>query len=180
MEGFMKSKKSFLFAGAVLAGMTFCYVPAAFAADVNMPVTAVLHSSIDQQATQSLDFGSIDLSPVASTITLNASSGSGTPTASGSTIISGGNEGIISVWAAMNMTITLTYPNDNVVELTNMGDTVYVNNIAANSQNSGGTVGHTGHASTPTTIAIGGTVDFTGNEGDGTYSGVMPIVLAYN
>ena len=174
----MNRTKRFLLTGTILASITGLYTPNIFAADVSLPISATLNSSIDQTPTQNLNFGTIDLAPTVTTVTINASSASATPTATGATIVTGGNNGVITVQGAMNLTITVAYPNDSTVQITNNTDTVYVNNIANNSQGGSGTISHTGGSNT--SIRVGGAVTFTGSETNGTYNGTMPVVLTYN
>jgi len=178
----MKRKNKIFLTGTTLIGLAGgIFSPSTFAGDVTMPVNAVIKSSLSENVTRNLHFGEIDLAPGSSRVTLNASAAGATgqdalPTGTNDTIVTGGHSGLITVEAAMDMTISIDYPANGLVTLA--PGNLEVKDIALNSQGGNGTtISHTG--GTTTTIAVGGYIEFDGDEEDGTHSGTMTITLNY-
>ena len=178
----MNSKKQRILVGIAITGIAITAVPTAFAGTVSLGATATIDSTIAETVTQTIDFGNIALSPSTSTVTIDASAGAATPaTTLGGSVTTGGHSGEITVAAAMDLLIEVTYPNTaDAVALVFDSVPIYVVDIAANSEGGGAAnlITHTG--GTDTLIDVGGAITFTGTEPEGTYIGNMSVTLNYN
>lgn len=180
-------KRGRLIAGIALLGLAAMQGSTA-QADVTMDVTATIASSIVETVASDLRFGTIDLDPVGDTITINSTGAANTggaaatPVAGGSTVITGGGSGQITITSAagVDFSIDVGYPGDGTVHV--VGPTsatdITLDSIEANSgDGADGAIAHTGGA--PTDIYIGGVLVFPNDAEPGAYTGSMTITLDY-
>ena len=126
---------------------------------------------------QPLSFGTIDLHPAGDTITINASGGAATPSASSGSVVTGGSSGLITVTSDAVEHVDILYPPS--VVMTSGTSSMTITGIDANSEYSVGGADTLG-GGIPLTISVGGRIDISSGQADGSYSAVMVITLNYS
>ena len=178
----MKFRRLIQSVGLALLMTSVIFIPSSMAVD--LPVTATITSTITETATSNLDFGSIDLEPAGDTITIDADaagSGTVTPVPTGSSVIVGGGNGVITVASGVAMTVAVTYPA--TVTITDGTNNLDVVNIDAHSQYgaTGDTTGTVSKvAGTDLLIRIGGEIVIPSGQVNATYNGTMIVTLNYS
>lgn len=171
-----------LLSGALLLGAIALSGTTA-TADVTMQVSGTLTSTIVETVTTEMDFGSVEILPAGDTITIAAGTTDGSggtaavPVATGTSVVTGGTSGLITISSPIALDINVTYPPS--VDLTDGTTTVALSAIDANSGGgtTDGTVSHL--ATVDTLIHVGGVIVFGLNATTGDYSGSIPITISY-
>lgn len=177
-------KRSALLMGTAMLGAIALSGTNVQAGDVTMGIDVTVLSTLSETVTNDMDFGSIDLSPGGDTVTINASAGSATPAATGTSTPTGGTSGLITVASPNAFTITVTYPATATLNGAGAaaGETLTVSDIAANSVGGAATVPKSSGASpgSDALIHVGGAIVFPPSTVNGPYSGTMTITLNYS
>jgi hypothetical protein len=124
-----------------------------------------------------LSFGTIDLHPAGDTITINASGGAATPSASSGSVVTGGSSGLITVTSESVEHVDIIYPAS--VTMTSGASSITITGIDTNSEYSVGGVDTLG-GGIPLTISVGGKINISSGQANGSYSAVLRITLNYS
>ena len=179
-----RTKCGALLVGAALFGATALSGTMATAGDVTMTIDVTVATTLSETVNNNLDFGTIGLSPGGDTIRINATGGSATPAATGSSSITGGGSGLVTFASPNAFTINVVYPATVTLNGSGSaaGQTVTVTNIANNSTGGLNPINKSGGASpgSDELIHVGGEIVFPPSTVNGPYSGTMTITFNYS
>ncbi|MGI6656434.1 MAG: DUF4402 domain-containing protein [Desulfobulbus sp.] len=172
--------------GAALCGLVLTPAANALAGDVDVPIEVTVQTSLVEEA-ETLNFGTIPLSPLGDTITLNATTGAGAEASSDvGVVISDSAPGVITATAAGPFKVTAAYAGTGgQATLEGSGDatgnTLTVTGITANSQ--GSTAITATDADNDGTfeavIYVGGVLELASDTVAGPYAGAVTATLTY-
>jgi hypothetical protein len=169
--------------GIICIGLTVLLLTITVSAqELEMTVTITLENGYEASVIDHLTFGDIVLDPEGDTISLDASDGSNTATATANSSIENSQCGRIQVTSPIPVEVSVTYPS-TPVDLSGDGGTIQLTNIASNSQYSSSEDDNNGVISNDSggslDIHVGGEIVLDEPMDEGTYSGPMPIIVEY-
>ncbi|MBL4902562.1 MAG: DUF4402 domain-containing protein [Desulfocapsa sp.] len=177
-------KKSTFLASAALLGIVALSGTTVTAGTVDVPITATVTSSLVEDMTTAMNFGSIELIPAGDTIVINASgAGSGAggaaavPASSGASVVTGGTSALITISSPIGFDVDVSY--EVSVVLTDGTTSATMSLIDANSGGgtTDGTVTHA--AGVDTLIHVGGSLVLPSGATTGTYTGSTAVTMNY-
>lgn len=131
----------------------------------------------DAVVSQALSFGTIDLHPAGDTIIINASGGAATPSAGSGSVVTGGSSGLITVTSDSVEHVEIIYPAS--ATMTSGAGTITITGIDTHSEYSVGGADTLG-GGIPLTISVGGKINISSGQANGSYSAVLVITLNYS
>lgn len=140
---------------------------------------AMAQATIFVSGTQTLHFGSFAVGPIGGTVTVNPTNGARTFTG-GVTLVSGAGlerNGVISLSGSTSLAISLSMAN-SMFNISNGADNMVINDFRFNTPAGASSTVITLATSTQT-IPLGGTINVSGNQAAGTYTGNYTVNANY-